>query len=70
MRSALLGVGAVDCNRPLNTAILQCEPKTVALCVISFAELRKLARHLGLKREAKSNEFAVVASVKFNELSD
>ena len=70
MRSLLHDVGAVDCNRPLNIAVLQCEPKTVALAVISFAELGKLARHLSLKGEAKSNEFAVVASVKFNDPSD
>jgi hypothetical protein len=49
---------------------LQYEPKTVALAVISFAELGDLARHLSLKGKAKSNEFAVVARVKFNDPSD
>jgi len=70
MRSILFGVGAIDCNCPLDIAVLQCEPKTVALAVISFAEFGKLARHLGLKGKAKSDESAVVASVKINDPSD
>lgn len=70
MRSFLLGVGTVDCNCRLDIAVMQREPETVALIVISFAELGKFACQLGLKGEAKSDELAVIASVKFNDSSD
>ncbi len=70
MCSFLPGVGTVDCNRSLNKAILNRQPETVTFAVISFAEPGKITRHLNLKGEAKSDEFAVVARMKLDNSSD
>ena len=69
MRPFLPGTGTVDCNRPLDISILQREPETVAFADIALAELGKLARHLALERETKSDEFAVIARMKLDDSS-
>lgn len=63
-------MGAVDCNRSFDFAILQRKSQTVTFVVISFAELGQLARHLALEGKAESGKPAVIASVEFDDSSD